>query len=255
MAEPVRHGDSATLAAKFLAGHFRDGTAGMPTIPGPSTRSESYRIQDCLVAELGEIVAWKVGRGKSSPEPYCAPVLRQRLYQNDGRYRRPIHLSAASVEAEIGLVIGKDVPAGNRTYSREDALALVDTVVLAIEILETRLAGAAAGEPFWKLADLQANGGVVFGPGTPRGNRTFRSARLSIDAPGVLGTSQEVRHPFGDPADLLQWMVNHAAHERGGLKRGQVVITGSYCGILALSGPGACRVEFDDVGCVKINLL
>jgi 2-keto-4-pentenoate hydratase len=68
-------------------------------------------------------------------------------------------------------------------------------------------------------------------------------------------TFDEIAHPFGGPFDLFCWTVNHVSRLRGGLKRGDVIITGSYCGIVSIRDPQAFVATFADYGDVILNVL
>jgi 2-keto-4-pentenoate hydratase len=235
--------------AAFLAAHFPDRTKATPTLPGPATRAEAYRIQDRVMSVLGDACGWKVGRAGSNPEPYCAPLPAARLLGSGGVYAR--HDGLARLEAELGLRIGRDVPAGSVPGVAECA-ELVDAIVPAIEILEGRLAGPQAEDALWKLADLQGNGGLVLGAPVPWSGQDLRQVSLALSEDGEPGA---VAHPFGNPFDLFCWTVDHVSRHRGGLRRGNVVITGSYCGVVALADAQRFTATFPEYGVVSVDVV
>lgn len=244
---------SAEETAAFLATHFRERTAGAPISRGPATRSEAYRVQDLMIAALGDHpCGWKVGRAKTDPEPYCAPLPALRRLASAGSYAR--HHGVARLEAELGLRLGRDVPVSRTVLGRAECAELIDAIVPAIEILDTRLAGPQADDPLWKLADLQGNGGLVLGAPVPWTGQDLGEVSLAIGKDGE-GQAAMVRHPFGEPFDLFCWAVNHVARHRNGLRRGTVIITGSYCGIVELGTGHRFFATFPEYGQVSLDVV
>lgn len=242
---------SAAAAARFLAGHIDARTCGVPATPAPETHDDAYRVQDILIEGLGGACGWKAGRGKAGPEPYCAPL--PRAWMRTSRESYIPSGGTAQLEAEIGFRLGVDVDPATQDLTPTQCRDLIDGLVPSIEILESRLDGAAASEPLWKLADLQGNGGVVFGEAVSWNGQSVDEVRLVIGT-GKLGSPDVMRHPFGGPFDLFCWTVNHVARSRGGLRRGDVIITGSYCGIVKLPSPGMFQADFEGIGSVALDV-
>lgn len=245
-------GFSAEAAAILLAGHFHKATTVSPSIPGPSSRNDAYQVQDLMTGALGGACGWKVGLGKRDPEPYCAPIPLSRLHSTGATYVR--RNEVAQVEAELGFRLGRDVPPCEIPRNEADCVKLVDAVVPCIEIVETRLAEPAAGDPLWKLADLQANGGLVVGNPSPWPVQDLSEVRLAI-GPTDKEAFNLFAHPFGKPLDLLCWTINHVSQRRGGLKRGDVIITGSYCGVVEIHAPQSFVAAFANFGKVSLEVL
>lgn len=239
---------SAADAAELLSSHFLAGTSCLPDLDGPLTRPDAYAVQDLMVGRLGAVRGWKVGRAKTGPEPYCAPLPASRQIGGGAAYAR--RHGVANLEAELAFRLARDVPPSATVQGRDECAALVDTIVPAIEILETRLEAPAAQDPLWKLADLQGNGGLVLGAPVAWAGQDLGQVELAVGA----AAARTVPHPFGDPLGLLCWTVNHVARHRGGLKRGDVVITGSYCGIVAVAGPQHFRASFTGYGDVSVTV-
>jgi 2-keto-4-pentenoate hydratase len=243
---------SAEAAAAFLMEHFHDRTKAAPLLTGPATRADSYRVQDLLMGTLGHACGWKVGLAKPDAEPYCAPLPASRRLENGEVYKR--YEGVARLEAELGLRLGRDVPSGAADLDRAECAELIDAVVPAIEILEPRLVEPQAGDALWKLADLQANGGVILGEPAPWRKQDLGRVSLAINADGSQPPT-DAAHPFGDPLDLFCWVVRHVSRHRGGLRRGDVVITGSYCGIINLGSPQHFTATFPEYGAVSVNVI
>ncbi|MGO4833908.1 hypothetical protein AB4144_16720, partial [Rhizobiaceae sp. 2RAB30] len=117
-------GFSADRAAALLTAHFATRTRGEPDTSGPASRADCYSVQDLILSELGGACGWKVGRSKTDPEPYCAPIPLTRRLASGGDYVRPD--SIALVEAELGFRIGGDVPASTDVWDRTRCAQIVD---------------------------------------------------------------------------------------------------------------------------------
>jgi 2-keto-4-pentenoate hydratase len=243
---------SAEAAAAFLVEHFHDRTKAASLLTGPATRADSYRVQDLLMGTLGHACGWKVGLAKPDAEPYCAPLPASRRLENGGVYKR--YDGVARLEAELGLRLGRDVPAEAADLGRAECAELIDAIVPTIEILESRLVEPQAGDALWKLADLQANGGVILGEPAPWSKQDLGRVSLAINADGSQPPT-DAAHPFGDPLDLFCWVVRHVSRHRGGLRRGDVVITGSYCGIITLESPQHFTATFPEYGAASVDVV
>lgn len=238
-------------AADFLWGQIEARSSGAPDMEAPGSRSDAYGVQDMLLARLGGGCGWKVGRGKAGLEPYCAPLPRA-WKRAHGQEYRPAG-GAALLEAEIAFRLGRDVEPRGEVLTSTRCQDLIDALVPAIEILEARLDAPAVSDPGWKLADLQGNGGLVLGEAVAWNGQSVDEVRLAVGT-GKLASPDVMRHPFGAPLELFSWTVNHVAQSRGGLRRGDVIITGSYCGIVRLPAPGMFRAVFEGIGAVAVDI-
>lgn len=238
----------AGRAAAFLASNFRKRETGLPDTHGPETRAQAYQVQDLMIEALGGACGWKVGRSSNDPEPYCAPIPLSRRLESGSVYLP--NGGPARLEAELGFRLGRDVPVSSAVMDRAECVGLIDAILPAIEILETRLAPPAAQDPLWKLADLQANGGLVLGEPVPWAAQDIGKVCLGVghDVPAAAN------HPFGAPLDLFCWTVNHVSRHRGGLERGDVIITGSYCGIVEIGIAQRFVASFADYGEVSLSV-
>ena len=238
----------AEAAARILCDHHNNRTRWVPTEPAPATRAEAYEIQDKFINLLGPLAGWKVGRTKAERAPYCAPIPVNRAIATGGRYGRIEGF--ALLEAELGFRIRKDIAPATRPATIEESIELIDAIVPAIEILEVRLDHSAAHDVLWKLADLQSNGGLVLGEAVGWSGQDLEQVEL------MLGSEKEAfapaHHPFGRPAEMLHYAINHTADRGFPLREGSVVITGSYCGVVRIEDPRIFCANFQNFGQVSL---
>ncbi|MFE6224941.1 2-keto-4-pentenoate hydratase [Streptomyces sp. NPDC057854] len=161
------------------------------------------------------------------------------------RYCRP------RVEAEIGFVLGDDLPGEGCTPA--DVLAATERVVPALELIDSRIRD-------WRItiadtiADNASSAGFVIGEGrAPRGLdlRTVE-ARLT-DGAGTLLADGRGDAVLGDPAASVAWLARTVARFGVALKKGHVVLPGSCTRAVDVE-PGATRTaDFTGFGPVSLS--
>jgi 2-keto-4-pentenoate hydratase len=198
--------------------------------------------------------AWKVGTPNAQTEPTASPVIA--LHESPcalpgSRFHR------IGLEAEVAYRLGRDLPPRDAAYSDEEIADAIVEVVVAIEICDTRLANWATAAELWKLADFQNNGALVAGSGTAHWRAIdFRAQRAELIVDGAPRADVTGAHPLGDPFRLMPWAVAHCAHHFGGLRKGDLVTTGSWGGV-HYAAPGCdVHARFEGIGeaAVRIEL-
>ena len=77
--------------------------------------------------------------------------------------------------------------------------------------------------------------------------------RITIDTPERQLLMRDGEHPDGHPLRPLVWLANHLASRGGGLTAGQVVTTGSYCGMVDVPLDTPLVVAFGDFGRLSVQ--
>lgn len=215
--------------------------------------AEAYAIQNAVAASLGGIAAWKVGAKGPSETPTCAPVLAGLLH------RSPVALPATQfgmigIEAELAFRLGRDLPAETRNLSLAEISGAVATVHPAIEVVDTRIGDWRQAEKLWLLADNQMNAGLVYGDGVAvRPDLALERQPVALWHDGKIVAEAQGGNPAGDPWRVLAWLVNHCRRERGGLKAGMVITTGSCTGMIFVKPGAVMRAAFPGIGEVEID--
>lgn len=215
--------------------------SGGPLVAGlaPKNSDEAYHLQDAVMAKLGEVGGWKVGAKGLTDEPMCAPMPLACTFFSGvslGSSTWPLR----GIEVELALRLGRDLEPGMIGLSVPDIWAAFDAVLPAIEIVETRLAGWEEASPLTKLADFQSHGGVILGSPRPMPaapiDLSAVEARLAVDGKEVVATVGG--NPARNLERILLWLVRHCEGRKPGLRKGQVIITGSCTG-MSFVGPDA----------------
>jgi len=220
-------------AARRLVEARRSGQplAGLNGDLCPADALDAYAVQEATMRLLGAREAgWKVGGANARAEPIAAPLLASLVQKSPARFTvRPDAFRA--VEAELCLLLDRDLPPRAKPYSEDEAWAAVASVHVAIELLDTRYADRTKMPPSALLADMQNNGGFCYGPPNPVASVDFLGAKASLLVDGKEVKSAVGGNPAGDPKRLLAWLAAHAASRGRALQAGMVVTTGSHTGI------------------------
>lgn len=215
-------------AASLLANARRTGQPIRTLAPElvPADRDAAYRIQDAVIERLGPVGAWKVAAGTGFP-PLCAPLPATDVLES-GADIDVAHRLVTLVEVEVGVVIGHDLPPRDLPYTADEVRGAIAGLAPALEIVGTRFAADAGQSPLADIADLQKSAAVVIGQSLIDW-QDLGLASLPITL--TLGGKQVGSTNKGPDTDAvletLAWLANKAAPRHGGLKAGQVVITGS----------------------------
>lgn len=164
----------------------------------------------------------------------------------------------ARVEPEIAFVLARDLPARATPYDEADVRAAIGEARLALELMGPRYADPSAVTFPELLADSIANQGLFVGP------VLSNAVGLSLDAfpiviDGADGTliTRDGKHPDGHPLRPLYWLANFLAAGGYGegvwLKAGQIVTTGSYCGVIDLPLETELVVRYGDFGTLAVQ--
>ena len=201
------------------------------------TAQEAYAIQSehahaLLGRSGGTILGWKIGGGDMATMqkagftgPGRGPIFSSLTFESPATLRRDGFL-ACIVEAEIGVVIGKDI---DKPEDAEDIAGKVAAIVPCIEIADARFADFAKRPISAVIADLGYSGAWV------RGQQVSDWSRVDLSKLHVrlLANGVEVRQgtgglAMGDPFAPLRLLAADLARAGKGLKAGQVVSTGTY---------------------------
>lgn len=208
-------------------------------------------VQAEVVRQLGaEVAGWKVAI-RPDGLPVSAPLLRHLLVRGgvDGPPQR-----GSGIEVEIAFRLKTDLPPRPEApYARHEILEAIDGVLVGVEIIRSRLDNP-SGAPFpLFLADNLGNGSYVAGAETGLIEGLER-ARCTIGMDGAVIHDAPGGHPNGDPLTPLLAYASRQSDRMGGLRAGQIVTTGSLCGLIQVRGPGVLTARIEGIGMVEARL-
>ncbi|NUZ05005.1 2-keto-4-pentenoate hydratase [Piscinibacter koreensis] len=253
-------------AARALAS-ARRATRPLDALPQawqPRDLDAAYRLQRAVADQLGAVRGWKVGVLAPAVQAetgigtaVAGPLLEPWFAGSPASWRRHA-FSTPIVECEFAFELGADLPPRDGGYSREEVDAAVGTLRVVIELVDRRIprgSGVLA-----EIADAFNNGGFVVGPAVDdwRGI-DFANHAVVLRASDATGT-RELAHGTGratlggDPLGALVLLANAQPPGYGGLKRGQIVTTGSCALADALPHAASYEADFGTLGRVTMNL-
>jgi 2-keto-4-pentenoate hydratase len=256
--------DSAVTAAAEALRDARRRHARMDALPEacrPPTIPDGYRVQDALVALMGEaVVGWKIGSTSKKAQaivgttgPFAARILASNFHASPAALPADAFFMRA-LEAEFAFRLGADLPARGEPYGRDEVIAATASLHPAIEISDSRFTDwAKAGAPSL-IADNGNEGQVIFGAAVDdwRG-LDLPGHRAAMIVNGETVAEGSGANVLGDPVEALVWLANDQRQRGDGLRAGQAVITGSCTGVNMAEAGDKARAEFGTLGAVELE--
>lgn len=227
--------------------------ADLPKDVRPTTLEEAYFIQDRMALAYDEIGGWKVGAPTADATPLFAPMPLNWIGPSGCELRGVTH-RMRGLEAEIAFLMGDDLPPRDTPYTREEAIAAIESCHPAIEVIESGLIDPLSTDRLTWIADMQIHGGFVFGDGVPNWqNIDFTQESVTLAVDGSVRVERTGSNTSGDLLRLLPWLANDGASRTGGLKKGDWITTGSWTGLTQASAGSSVDVSFATAGRVRLR--
>lgn len=226
----------------------------LPAELRPGSLEEAYVLQDIVTEAMGRIGGWKIGALSPDATPVFAAMPLWGGFAASGDRISPTFKRLRGVEAEIAFCLGQDLPPRDEPYSRQEVINAIASAHPAIELLESAYFDPDAVDRFSMIADIQLNGGFVYGqPCASWGNCDLTQENVAVTVDGALRFEGKASNPAGtDLLRLVTWLANQGSYRTGGLTAGQWITTGSWSGkTLAASGSRA-EVNFSTFGTVNV---
>ncbi|MBP0483535.1 hydratase [Sagittula salina] len=188
---------------------------------GVPTYAEALEIQTRVMAHLGSVGGFKVGP-LFPGEPVIAPIPLRQVFVSGAEVpaRDPL-----GIELEMGFELMRP-PAPEMRSAPQDFFR----PRIVLELVDRRLPGD-GHDPLVKLADMQLNAGLVLGAALDGWDgRDFTTFDASLRCGDTQVIDGSVSVPGGSALENLRLFLDHVGDHCGGLRKGQVVITGSVSG-------------------------
>ena len=248
-------------ARKLWQARVNGGVVASEDLTEPASMAEAYAVQAEIMRLSGdEIAGFKVGstskeaqRLLGTTEPGSCPVPRPYFHESPACVAvDPRHMPA--VEGEFAFRLGRDLPARDDPYTREELVDAVDAVAGAIEVVGTRIAGGLAGKGrFLVTADSGANIGLVVGGWmTDWRDLDLPLHRAAMAVNGKPAGEGEGARALGDPMNVMLWLANQQSGWGRTLRAGQCVSTGTCTGLDPVEPGGRAVADFGPLGTVDV---
>lgn len=225
----------------------------------PFSIEEAYEIQSRMIDELegdGRIAGHKLGLVSEAKqeqlgiqEPIFGYVTEETVLES--RTIPTDELIAPRLEAEIGLVLDRDVTAPTST---RDVLAATRAVVPVVEILESRFAGWSIPTAQDVIADNTSAGRVIVGEtfnDVTDVDLAMESVVVSLN--GEIEATGVGADIMGHPARAVSWLGNRLSDVDDQLEAGELVMTGGITAAIDIEPGDVFHVKFGSIGSLELR--
>jgi len=242
--------------------------SALPDYPGalPPSLEAGYASQDAAIAMWPTRVAgWKVGK---IPDAWLARMGEERLvgpiFEDAVQHVLPGEVAGfaaiaggfAAVEAEFVFRLGADAPVGKTAWTDDEALALIDTLLVGAELAGSPLPRINDLGPAVVVSDFGNNAGLILGPPVPEWRRMLgtleQDLRCETAIDGVVVGSGRASDIAGGLVAALRFALARCARRGMPLRAGQLVSTGAATGIHDIRAGQQARVTFDGIGEIPV---
>jgi 2-keto-4-pentenoate hydratase len=238
------------FASALIAAHRGQPSSAADASP-PADYAAAMRVQRDVTRALGATVAgWKLG---FSPDgvPVAGPLYADLVRPGGANVRLPDR--GFIVEIELAFRLARDLP--RKPYTRDDVLDAIDEALIGIELVAGRRGEPPAVPYLAFLADNIGNAGYVTGESTRRfAALDLKALPLRFTVDGEVVQEGRGGHPQGDPVEPLRAYASQPNDELGGLRKGQVITTGSLTKPLRIGRAASIDASLDGVGRVALKL-
>lgn len=258
--------DSWEIARRLVRARLQ--ASALPDYPGtlPQSLDAGYASQDAAIAMWPTAVAgWKVGRipdawlARMGEERLVGPIFADAVQQalpGEAAGFAVIAGGFAAVEAEFVFRLGADAPAGKTVWTDDEALALIDTLLVGAELAGSPLPRINDLGPAVVVSDFGNNAGLILGPPVPEWRRMLgtleQDLRCETAIDGVIVGSGRASDIAGGLVAALRFALARCARRGMPLRAGQLVSTGAATGIHDIRAGQQARVSFDGIGDIAV---
>ena len=248
----------ATLLARLRKNNIQQ--SGLKKELIPPTKVDAYRVAHLVEQELGWTVnGWKIAatniemrQALRTDTPIYGRVYSQFIKESpftvdfDG-------LSSPIPEAEYQVFLGKDLPPRVDTYNLKEVADAVSSMHPGLELAECRFKHDKRFPPLEAiLANGAGSGTLVYGPAI----EDWKSADIAnnevcLFRNGNLQRKGSALTALEHPLIPLTWLANELSRTGVGMKKGQVISTGTLTGMLLPKKGETFIADFGSLGKVS----
>jgi 2-keto-4-pentenoate hydratase len=226
----------------------------------PGDVAEGYAVQRALDELAGPAIGWKIAATSKAGQEHigASGPLVGRLYQMEHRPSDSAlsvrAMRMRSAEPEFAFVLARDL--GRDELDVEDVLAAVGSMMLAVEVPDSRFVDfTQAGLPSL-VADAMCGGHFITGPSI-EGWRSLdlREQTAELVCNGDQRSAGRGANVMGDPRRALAWMANEVLGRGWPLRAGDIVITGASAPPIPVQAGDHLEAVFAGLGTVTVRFV
>jgi 2-keto-4-pentenoate hydratase len=253
---------NAQIAERIRNAYTEGPVAPIASEIGPQNVAAAYAIQslntDHWVASGRRIVGRKIGL--TSPavqkqlgvdQPDFGVLFGDMLIDEDGELPRG-RLIQPKVEAEIALVLGRDLPGSN--ISIHDVLRATEYVLPALEVVDSRIQNWRIGIAD-TIADNASSGMFVLASMPVSAQRLdLRACGMVLETDGRVASLGVGAACLGHPLNAVRWLARALAERGNPLCAGDIVLSGALGPMVPLDGVRHVSATIGGLGTVRLSL-
>ncbi|HKU14955.1 MAG TPA: fumarylacetoacetate hydrolase family protein [Steroidobacteraceae bacterium] len=254
------------LPAEQAAVRLRDAYSGKTVAPlrdliDPVDSDAAYSVQRINTrfwqAQGRRIVGRKIGLTAKAVQQQLGVdrpdfgVLFQDMQIADGGVLEPAKVIQAKAEAEVALIMARDLDKTDATP--DDVFAAAESAVAAIEIVDSRIAD-------WKItfADTVADNGssAFFVLGTqrkPLAGLDLYTCGMALEVDGAIASLGAGAACLGHPLNAAAWLARTLAQSGEPLEAGDIVLTGALGPMVPLTRGTHIKATIGGLGSVNFH--
>ncbi len=184
--------------------------------------------------------------------PIAGVVLADRVHSSGVRLKAADY-GRLGLEFEIAVRMGRDFRPAAGPVELSHVAEAIDAVCPAIEVVDDRGCDYKTLDVFSLVADNSWNAGIVLGEFRPAWpDLASIEGIISITGDAVdRGSGRDV---LGHPFQSVTWLAGHLALAGGGLRAGDIVMTGNMVTTKFPAPPADCRFEVAGLGSIALSI-
>ena len=228
----------------------------------PSSRKESYKIQENLEKISGDlVVGWKIAATSKEGQkhigvggPLAGRILQNKLYKPDDTLIFG-HNKMAVAEPEFAFKIGTTLKPTKTLYNLEDVMKLVESLHLSIELPDSRFKDFANVGELNLISDNACAHQFAISQGID-----YHWQSLDLSKHEVKIYNSTIQHHgiganvLGDPRIALTWLINELSQNDITIHKGMIVSTGTCSIPLPIKSGDKITADFGELGSISINI-
>lgn len=250
----------ASLEALLLDARARSATLPLPEVSPPL--SEAYRVQRALMNRTNlPVMVWKLGltspparEAFGASEPAVGRLAASAIL-NSGTESRHVWPETFA-EAEIVFELGADLPPTGAPYTRATVLTAIKAIYGGIELAAPRYETSDLPLGLF-VADNAMGHALVLGKRLAHTwQDSFADMAVDILVDGAVQEHGNTARVMGNPLDALVWLANWLCENgEGGLRREQLVTSGSCTGATQVKAGETITATFGGIDAVRVTLV
>ena len=255
------------LAAQLLFDARRPGNAlkALPDDALPKNKAQAYAAQAALVTRLKEHaglpVGYKVGCTNATARemlaldsPFSGRCFKEEISISPARVNSET-LHMVGIEPEIAIRLGQDLSPGV-TWTTDQIMTAVDSVMPAIEVVESRFSTWPLMGFLSAIADNGVHRHLVLGEPLSGWTRSSVEAiQVTLKANDRIVREGHAMNVDGGPFGVVTWLANHLNAMGVTLKAGEIVSTGVMTDIYDSAAGESLVAQYDFPATVQVSVI